>query len=437
MKTILTILAVLLVIAALIITGLQLFLTRGLTSALNQGVFPAVKSMYGLQMEIENASVNLFKGNAELSGFAVSNLKGYQEPHLLTFDKCRLDLDLTSLLNRKPVIIKNVEATGAVLVIERNKQKKYNVKELADALKPVESVEKPDTPPAKPAPAPDTEPSKPEPVPVHIQHINVDAIVNYVDSGRKRNYALNLVLTATDLFTAPENSHPNSLITLRGSLKDDEGACATDLTAMIEPLTDPANPTFSASGSILDIDAVFIQELLDKNDMKSGPFSIRPSITCKKGELAGSFIDLSLTDLNIYGASIGKITVPLPVTGTFQKPSIDWTASFSSLLSKQTLNIGKALGLKELKKELGLGADATPKQTLMGQLTNRVSEVEKSPALQNLIEQVVPGSAPAGQTVTNKPIKATVGDALIEQLDNVKELEGNDAVKNVLRELFK
>ena len=45
MKTVMTVLMVLLVIAVLLGVGLQMFLTRGLTTALNQGVFPAVDIM--------------------------------------------------------------------------------------------------------------------------------------------------------------------------------------------------------------------------------------------------------------------------------------------------------------------------------------------------------------------------------------------------------
>lgn len=427
MKTLGIILTVLLVILGLALFGLQIFLTKGLTTALNQGVFPAVKGMYGLEMSITNASVNLFKGDALLEGFTVRNLKGYEEPTLLTFDTCRLELDMLSLLKRDPVVIKLAEADGAVLTVERNKQKLYNVKELADALKPVESKEA--APKAEP-----TEPAaKAKPVPVHIRRIAVDSRVRYIDSGRSRTYDLNLRLTGSDLFTVPAEGQPNSLLVLRGSLAHKKDAFATDLNAIVEPLTDPKNPSFNATGSILDISADFIADLLKSNDMESSSFSVKPSITCDAGLLKGSRIDLVLNDLKIYGTDIGDTTLKLPLNGTLTSPSLDITGAIQSLFSEQGLKIGKTLGLRELQKQLGGGTNAAPRDLLLGGLTNNVKEIQKNPALQGLLDQIVPGQT--NTAVTNRSTGEAVGNALADQLSkSVKELD-NEAVKQSLKNL--
>ncbi len=427
MKILRIIFLVLLVIVALLGFGLQTFLNKGITTALNQTVFPTVKSMYGLDMSIENASINLLKGSAELQGFAVRNLKGYEEPMLLTFDQCRLDIEMMSLIKRDPIVIKLAEAKGATLVVERNKEKKYNVKELADALKPIESADEPSEPKSEPVPARE----KSEPIPVHIRRIAIDATVVYADSKRDRKFPLNLRLTGSDLFTVPAEGQPDSLIVLRGSLADDENAFTTDLNAIVEPLVNPAKPSFNATGSVLDIDAEFLKELLDKNDMASGPFSIKPSITCKNGRLKGSRIDLILTDLKIYGAEIGDTTLKLPLSGTLKKPVIDLTAALQSLFSEQSVNILKTIGLKELGLQ--------PEETLTQNLTNNVSEIAESPALQELIQQIVPGAQSTNTTTTNPPISKTLSDVLFEQLEkNVKEVETNDtdSLKGLINSLF-
>ena len=444
MKTLGIILAVLLIIAGLALFGLQMFLTKGLTSALNQGVFPAVKGMYGLEMSITNASVNLFKGDALLEGFSVRNLKGYDEPYLLTFDKCRLELDMMSLLKRDPIVIKLAEADGAVLVVERNKDKLYNVKELADALKPVESTQTaaptaPQTKSAPQQPAPQTPPAelaKAKPIPVHIRRIAVDATVRYVDSKNRKPYNLNLRLTGSDLFTVPAEGQPNSLLVLRGSLANNKDSFVTDLNAILEPLTDPQHPSFNATGSILDIDADFLGDLLKKNEMESRSFSIKPSITSAKGALQGSRIDLVLNDLKIYGADIGDTTLKLPLNGTLQRPSLDITGAIQSLFSEQGMKIGKTLGLRELKKQLGVNTNAAPREALISGLTNNVKEIADSPALQQLIQQVAPGAQSTNAAVTNASVGEAVGNALFEQLGkNVKEIEGNEAVKQSLKSL--
>jgi hypothetical protein len=447
MKTLGIILAVLLVIIVLLGVGLQMFLTKGLTTALNQGVFPAVKSMYGLEMAITNASVNLLKGTAELDGFSVRNLKGYEEPTLLTFDKCLLEIEMMSLLKRDPVVIKLAEIKGVTLVIERNKNKLFNVKQLAEALKPVESAETPAPAPQQkpepqqapaPQPAPAAEPAATpaKPVPVQFRRIAVDTLVRYVDSGRKKTYDLNLRLTGSDLFTVPAEGQPDSLLVLRGSLSHDQDAFATDLNAILSPLTDPEHPTFNATGSILNIDAEVLAGLLSKNDMENGPFAIKPSISCANGQLRGSRIDLVLSDLKIYGAEIGETVLKLPLGGTLQKPMLDLPGALQSLFSEQSVNIGKAIGLRELRKELGAGTNTAPRDVLMGQLTNRVEEIAESPALQQLIRQVVPGAQPTNSATTNQPLGEAAGEALAEQLGkSVKELEGNEAVKESLKKL--
>ncbi len=429
MKTLRIIFLILLVIVALLGFGLQTFLNKGLTTALNQTVFPAVKTMYGLDMSIENASVNLLKGSAELQGFAMRNLKGYEEPMLLTFDQCRLDIEMISLLKRDPIVIKLAEAKGATLTVERNQDKKYNVKELADALKPAEPEKEPSKPKPESEPAPAKEKTKP--IPVHIRRIAMDATVIYADSKRDRKFPLNLRLTGSDLFTIPAEDQPDSLLVLRGSLADDENACITDLNAIVEPLIDPANPSFNATGSVLDIDAEFLKELLDKNDMASGPFSIKPSITCEKGRLKGSQIDLILTDLKIYGAKIGDTTLPMQLGGTLKNPSVDLTAALQALFSEQSVNIIKAIGLKEL----GIPSADTQSDMIASGPTNSVKEIAESPELQQLIQQVLNPDI----TSTNPPLSKTLSDVLFEQLEkNVEEVEANDAddLKGMINSLF-
>lgn len=441
MKTIGIILLVLLVILALLVGGLQVFLTQGLTSALNQGVFPAVKSMYGLDMSIGNASVNLFQGNATLEEFRVRNLKGYEQPWLLELNECVLDIDLFSLIGRNPVIINQVTAEGAVLTVERNNQEKFNVKELADALRPVESAESApaEKTPAPQEPVPEEEPAaKAAPaIPVRILRIAVDTTLRLIDSEDDREYTLNLKLTGSDIFTLPAAEQPDSLLVLRGSLAHDTDAFTTDLNAIIQPLTDLQNPSFNATGSILDIDAEFLSDLLTSNDMEADSFSIKPAITCKTGQLSGSKIDLTLNRLVIYDTEIGDTTLTLPLGGTLQKPVLDITGALKSLFSQQAVNIGKAVGLKKLKEELGVEGDTTGSIAISA-LTNNVDEIAGSPALQQLIKQVLPGqNTDTNSTPTNKPVKKAVGAALSEQLEkNVKELEGNEAVRGLIKGFF-
>lgn len=439
MKRLITTLAILLILIGLMGVGVQLFLTRGLTSTLNRGLFPAVETLYGVHMSITNASVNILKGTALLDGFSVRNLQGYQEPHLLRFDRCALDIDLMSLIRRDPIVIERAEISGAQLVIERNAERAVNVHQLAQAIQPFQSAPADPTPDpdSTSTPAPDAQPAA-APLPIHIRRSVVDLQVVYADSKRDRGQTLGLQLTASDLFSVPAVGQPQSLVVLRGALTDRNVSFVTDLNAVIDPLVDPAHPSFNASGSILNIDAALLEGLLGKNDMKSGPFSIRPSIRCQQGQLEGSSIQLELRDLEIYQAFIGETNIDLPVNGTLKKPVVDLSGVLRSLLSEQALDIGKTIGIGELKKELGLSPNQTPQQNLMGELTNRVEEIQESPALQKLIEKVIPGEGPDERAQTNQPIQETIGDALIEQLENnVKEIKDNEAIHDLLHGILK
>jgi len=441
MKTLGIILSVLLVIVILLVAGLQIFLTKGLTAALNQGVFPAVEKMYGLEMSVTGASVNLFKGAAELDGFTVRNLKGYEEPYLLTFDKCVLDVEMLSLLKRAPIVIALAKAEGATLVIERNKNDLFNIKELAEALKPSESGEAPASQtPAEPQPATAPQPTpvagaeaKPaRPVPVHIRRIAIDARIKYTDSEENKTYDMNLTLTGNDFFTVPAEGQPNSRLVLRGSMDHSKNAFETDLSAILEPLTDLENPSFNATGSILDIDISLLGDLLEKNNMQSRSFSIKPAITCVKGQLQDSRIDVVFNDLTLYGTDIGDTTLKLPFHGTLENPTLDLTGALQSLLSEQSVKIGTAIGMRKLKKQLGVGTNAAPRDVLTGGLTNRVKEVSNSPALEQLIQQVASGVQSTNSLETNKPS----GEVLVKQLDKtVKELEDNEELKKSLKNL--
>lgn len=421
MKILSTILVVLLIILVLLGAGLQVFLTKGLTTTLNDTVFPAVEKTVGLSISTEHASVNLLKGSANLEGLTVRNLKGYEEPLLFVADHCAVKIELASLLKRNLIVIKEIEASGTRLFIERNKEKSINVQELSEALKPVESAKQP----AKEQPAAQT-PER-SPIPIHIRRLIVDATVIYTDSGHDRTLPLNLRLSASDLFTVPAGNQPDSLVVLRGSLAHDEAAFSTDLNAIVEPITDPAKPSFTATGSILDIDADLLNEVLSKNDMKSGPFSIKPSIQCKSGQLEGSVLNLTLTDLEIYGAQLGDTTLPLKLAGTLQNPRIDIAAAINVLVSEQAVTIGRAIGLKEL----GIRSDASGGDALLQGLTNSVEEIAESPELQKLIKQVAPGKT----TTSNPPLKKTLSNVLFEQLEkNVNEVEKSDA--DALKGLF-
>ncbi|MBM4152102.1 MAG: hypothetical protein FJ220_01090 [Kiritimatiellaceae bacterium] len=427
--------SILILILALLVAGLQWFLTRGLTTVLNEQVFPSIKTSYGLDISITNASVNLFTGSANLNGLTVKNLPGYTEPVILAVDTCRFDVELRSLIKRNPLVIQQIEARGATLIPERNQYKRFNVKELADAIQSKQRQYKPASEPASDAqPAPATSPKKP--IPLHIRQIIVETLVKYIDSGRKQTCELNLRLTGRDLFSIPSSEQPDTLLVLRGTLAHNQNAFTTDLSAMIDPLVDPKKPSFNANGSILDIDASFLSDLLSKNKMESSSFSIKPSITCKKGEINGSYLDVVLKQLKVHGTDIGDTTFKLPVNGTLDQPSFDLTGALQSLFSEKSLSIAKLTGLNELRKQLGAKTNATPRDMLVNALTNNAKEFSKSPALQKLMGQVRPEITPVdtNSIATNTPPSETPNEIPSDAPTNNPTI--TESIQNIGNSLF-
>ncbi len=326
-----------------------------------------------------------------LEGFAIRNIKNFKEINVLSSDRCQLHVEMRSLIWRKPLVIRHIEATGVMLVIERNSQRELNIQTFINALKSIESAEAPSIqipqqkPAIRPAPAKST-PRKP--FPVHLRHLAVNGLLRYVDSKRDKTYDLSLRLTASNLFTIPAQDQPDSLLVLRGALLKNKNTFVTDLNAVIKPLTDPNNPTFNAIGSILDIDIDFLNDLLQKNDMESRSFSINPSIICTQGRLDGSLINLTLNDLAIHKTEIGDTALNLPLNGTLSKPSIDLTDALQTFFSDQAIKIGQTIIQRKLKKGLGIDTNATPSDLLINGLMDRVNELKGNTAAKKTLKNL-------------------------------------------------
>ncbi len=394
------ILLILLVLVVLAGVGVQTFLSQGLTSALNQTVFPEVRSRYGLDLTIETATVQLLKGRAEVTGLTLRNLKDYEKPMLLTAETLFLQIEWRSLFTRDPIVIKRAEALGVILNIERNAKQNINLKELIDKIQSAEPLDEQ----ALKEMAKDLAPEERIPVvaagaasqfPIRIRRMVVEGTALYADAALKHEYPLALRLSASDLFTVPAEDQSDSLIVLRGSHADDPESFIIDLNAIVEPLVDLNAPSFNASGSILNIHTDLLGDLLAKNDLESDAFSIKPSIASRKGFIKGSQVDLILRNLKYRGVALGETSLNLPLGGTLQEPTVDLTAALQSLFEKSSLNFLKALGMREVPSSPASGTNttATPSTTtktlgdvLVEQLGKHAKEVEQNKDLKDSLK---------------------------------------------------
>jgi len=376
--------------------GLQRFLTEGLTSALNEHIFPTLQSEYGLDLTIENAQVHLLKGRAEVAGLTLRNLEGYEKPMLLTAETLFLQIEWLSLLKRDLLVIKRAEAAGITLSVERNEQQKINIKELVEKLQSAKPLDEQ----VLKEMAEDLDPEERIPVaaagaaaqlPVHIRRIAVKGTVLYTDAALERDYPLDLQLTGSDLFTVPAEDQPGTLLILRGSLHGKPTAFVTDLNAFLDPLTDPSKPSFNATGSMLNLNVKVLKELLRKNDMDCNSFSLKPSIICRKGVLDDSLVELILSDLTYRNTALGKTSLKLPLHGTIEKPELDLTGALQTLFTEQSAALLRILAKEELQKRNG-DTNEPPRGSLsdllIKELGKNVKEVDESKDLQDSLRKL-------------------------------------------------
>jgi hypothetical protein len=426
MKILRNLLIVVLVLLVLAGVGLQMFLSKGLTEFVAGQILPKVEAEYGVEVSVENVSVNLLAAKAVAKGVRVGNPAGFTTPHLLTADSCSVTLELMSLLKRDPLVVNSIKLEGLDLQVERNKAGQINLTELTgqkiqlripESLSEALSADRPigtahpdefkepvavTTEPAEAA----AKPTAQEMIPVHIRRLLVDGQITYTDPIDALNLPMKLRLTASDLYSIPAENQPDSLVVLRGSHAEKSDTFVTDLQAFVKPLSNPTAPSFTLSGTLNGIDASLVQKVLGAERMTSGPVSVNPSVTSKNGQLAGSIVQLVIQDLVIRNIAFGDTTLDVPLIGTIQNPQPDYTKALRDLYVNQ------------------------PKQILKG-VAQKLLEVPQLQEGTNLTGQA------SSNEVENVPTEPKdLGDVLVEQLeDNVKELQGNEELKNTIKNL--
>ena len=405
------ILIILVLVLILLGFGAQIFATRALNNVLNKRVIPEIKEQYGLDVSFKSAEVNLLKRRADLSGILVRNPIGFQNPTLLSIHHGRVAINLKSLIQRNPIIIDMIQLNGVEMDIERNKDRQVNVRDFSE-IAAVQAPTENQTSPVAEQPTGTREfhrsaKKEAQPISLHFRRIEAEGAVIYTDRILRKKYQMNLELSAKNIFTAPEAGQLSTLITLRGGAADDPSRFATDLSVFMSPLTNLERPTFNATGSVENMDPALIEELLSKNDLNSGSFSVRPSIACKHGQLDGSSIGVALNDVEYNGTPIGSPILSIPVKGSLwalSLQSIDLTGALQSLLSDNAGSILKAVLQKNSK----------PK-------SRKLQDIKPT-------DKNTPADTPKEEKKT--------GDLLVDKLGSkVKEIDESEETKQLLREL--
>ncbi len=338
MKRLFKILVGLVLVLVLVVVGLQFFLNHGLNPAVRKAL-PKVSETLGVDVQIEDVSLNLFGGSLAVNNVHVANPEGFVEKDVFALERTVLDVGLRSLMQG---VVEVSEATvkDAALTVSRNQAGDVNIAVIREGLPKPEPAS--DTPPpaedTPPQPAPSEQPSEPAEMPkIQINQLAFNTRFDFVDhkttNPAPNRLSLDLAVGASDVATfgsRPENEW--GTVTISGGLHDKPEAFVTDIKARVAPVTEPLLASFSAEGSIMAIDMRELSELTDELGVASEAVDITLRLNVRAGAfLSGSELVAALRDAKLVGELKEKhdkvelppeISLTIPVSGTLVKPVI-------------------------------------------------------------------------------------------------------------------
>lgn len=330
--------------------ALHVILEKQLGELLGKYVVPVAKDKLDVEVNIEDAGVNLFGGTLNVAGITVGNPDGFAEPTVLTLENLLIQMNLPSLLRGGLVHISDAEVNGAVLTIVRQDERPVNLKIVADRISPAEPAAA--TPGARPGEKNketrnDNESA--EQVRATIDKLVLNSKVRYVDHAimpeKPVDFTLDLVATVDDLATFEEDGADWGRISIEGSLSGNPDSCVTDLRGQLAPMDDPVKSSFDLAGDIESVDVDLIQPYLDLGGFSCSSLSLELNMRCRNGEFDSekSYITLKVKKIAIAGEFakrlppglnvIPSISIPIPLGGTISEPELNFTYAFLKTVS--------------------------------------------------------------------------------------------------------
>jgi hypothetical protein len=323
----------------LLVLALHLFLSVRLNRLLREAVFPLVAQAYGVQVQADDASLNLLGGSMKLRGLAVANPPGFPEPSVVSVHATEADLDLLALA-RGVIQVSRARTDRAQVVVTHDRENRFNVVELQrrvkdNATRRESGVDRPPAPPsAGIAPRRRAPPSVPR---VLLRDFSADVTLTYVDhfvAAEPLSLAFQTRLEADNVATYDTGSPFWGGFALKGHLADDPRAFVTDLRGRVAPLTDPARPSFDLNGQIAAVDWQRLRPLLRKTEVECDSADVRVRLVCRRGTFVtpDSVLMATLRNARPTGKLARKVkgwplprdvTVAVPVQGELDDPKLD------------------------------------------------------------------------------------------------------------------
>lgn len=341
-----------LVLAVVLIVGVQVFLAYGLTDSIRKWVLPIVIERLNLDVAVDRVSVNLLAGAVTVHGIQIANPQGFEEADLISVSKCSLDIGLLALLGGGITEIQSVSARDAHLIVVRNRDGQVNIQEVSETLQRASSG----------APRASATENRDEPQDSAEEHMSIPNFkvdnmeaqfqVQYVDHKLFKDpfrLSAEIDLRLKNLANYGKEDSLSGTVNLRGNIMADRNMGRFNLDGMIGPVIDPTRMTFVASGSIEGVDLYVFKAIAEEGGLKDGSVSGTLNLQCDNGvfdsaksELRLTFHDIRFTEqvqAKMQGlGGLESFTIMVPVEGTLINPQIDIKRAIEqSLLSDEVI----------------------------------------------------------------------------------------------------
>lgn len=342
------------ILVVVVVIGLQLFLAYGLTDSLRQWVLPMAKERWNLDINLTRVSVNLPGGSLCIHGAQVINPPGFDNHHMISMKRFKLNIGLLALFRGGIAEIKKASIQDATLNVVRNREGLLNIGPALAAIHNAIS-NAPTTTSAVAGPGqPSATPPNVRRIPdFAIRQMQVKTHLHYIDhklTDPPFNLGLDMQVRLKDITNYGRNDVMSGTINLQGHILTTDRKCAFDLHGRIAPIKDPSQPSFDLTGSIQAFNLSNFKELAMRCGFEQGQISGTMTLYCQQGifDREKSILHLTFNNIKLTETQRQKYSgipfpetfkVLVPIAGTLTNPQIDIREGMlKTLASKDTFD---------------------------------------------------------------------------------------------------
>ncbi len=395
MKILIRILLVLVLLLVVAVFGLNWFLEKGLTPAI-QKALPTVEEKLGAPVEVGSASVSLLAGSMTIKDVSVGNPEGFPKSDLFSLARSVQDIAVWPLITKQQVQIEEVTIEESNLTVVRNTEGAINIKTLLANLQK-------DAPPEEEPPAeePPTEEKGPLP-PVNLEQLFVTSLLTYMQEKENKDpfqLGLQLKVTGEDLGTIGEPTDRGTF-SVRGNLAGNQELFVIHVDGKVAPIVDPLQPTFEIEGKVDSVELQMFEVFQKKFKLKGGMMGLDMVLHAKEGVFdADKSVVRVLINQPDIGSGLGipagfepaSLAFPVRVSGTLQEPEIDFMQGLQEGLRNALAgtDVGKQIQEKaeQVQKQAEEAAEQVKKQA--EEISNQAREKAEE-SLESLKEGKIP-----------------------------------------------